>query len=333
MTQDDLPAENLGLRTGVTPIGSSAPPLKRRTLFFACIADLVFCCILTLPLAFVAIIIDTAANAVPGRLERQDLWWFDAMAADDRALLAWSKTQSDLASFRVQRIETKNELVLRYARNGWKGPAHPDWDSLGYRMAYLVSASPLPSRTASPPPANMAIFMVPSILIMGGVAFFRIRAACKSGSVLIRVTDRPAHGWLRLSLLAFLVLEVFVVSQEWLLRTLHLAAQDPFSKLLSELRGWPWLIVAASGVLLAPVAEELLFRGCMFGRFRRHGYVASGAVISALLFSLAHGVWPLLPAYFGVGLMLAWLYHRTGSLWPSIAVHFLNNVVAVAIMQ
>jgi membrane protease YdiL (CAAX protease family) len=51
----------------------------------------------------------------------------------------------------------------------------------------------------------------------------------------------------------------------------------------------------------------LLFRGCVFGRFEAYRYGVSGAIVSALMFAVVHGVPALLPFYFGVGIILAWL--------------------------
>ena len=89
------------------------------------------------------------------------------------------------------------------------------------------------------------------------------------------------------------------------------------------------LIAVSFVVLVGPVVEELLFRGCVFGRFQAYEYWVSGAIISAVLFSILHGVLSLVPIYFGTGIILAWLCHRTHSLWPSMALHCLNNGVAL----
>jgi hypothetical protein len=76
-------------------------------------------------------------------VNREDRWRFEAMPASEDGLLAWSRSQPDLRNFRPQRVPGNHELVLRYERNQTEGPAHPDWDILGYRMAYLVSAPSL----------------------------------------------------------------------------------------------------------------------------------------------------------------------------------------------
>ena len=89
-------------------------------------------------------------------------------------------------------------------------------------------------------------------------------------------------------------------------------------------------------IIMAPLAEEVFFRGFIFaGLLRRLGLVWAMAV-SGLLFGAFHvtsveTIALVLP--FGiVGMVFAWLYHRTGSLWPSIVAHLLFNLVSFAIL-
>ena len=82
----------------------------------------------------------------------------------------------------------------------------------------------------------------------------------------------------------------------------------------------------------APVVEELLFRGVLFGGLRQRWPVLPAAAVTGVLFGAVHvGGSPiafLLPlALLGFGLCL--LYHRTGSLYPPMAVHAVNNSVAI----
>jgi len=86
-------------------------------------------------------------------------------------------------------------------------------------------------------------------------------------------------------------------------------------------------------VLVAPFAEEIFFRGFIFsGIGNRYGY-GWGAILSALIFALVHvlTLWQLgvLVPIFLLGLLLAWLYMRTGSIWPCIFTHFAYNTIAL----
>lgn len=74
----------------------------------------------------------------------------------------------------------------------------------------------------------------------------------------------------------------------------------------------------------APFAEELLFRGLIFTGLLRWGFLPAAAV-SAVLFDFAHLDPGSFIPFFFVGLIMAWLYWSKGTLWDSIAFHFLFN--------
>jgi hypothetical protein len=97
--------------------------------------------------------------------------------------------------------------------------------------------------------------------------------------------------------------------------------------------GWASLaLLAFVSLIAAPFVEEAFFRGFIFtGIGKRFGY-AWGAVLSALLFSLAHLQLGALVPIFLLGLLLAWLYARTGSLWTCILTHFTYNSIALLFM-
>jgi uncharacterized protein len=80
-------------------------------------------------------------------------------------------------------------------------------------------------------------------------------------------------------------------------------------------------------VIMAPITEEALFRGVVLrGLLRRHGPWAS-SVVSALLFGFVH-VYPaqVMPAFL-LGLLLATIHLRTGSLWPCMWTHAIVNAL------
>lgn len=81
--------------------------------------------------------------------------------------------------------------------------------------------------------------------------------------------------------------------------------------------------------LLAPVCEELVFRGAILRALLswtpRH-WVA--IAISALLFMLIHGNPAQMPHAFLIGLLLGWLYYRTDSIVPGVVYHWVNNSIA-----
>jgi membrane protease YdiL (CAAX protease family) len=90
--------------------------------------------------------------------------------------------------------------------------------------------------------------------------------------------------------------------------------------------------------VVAPIVEELFFRGFLFGMYRRRQPLWVAYVASSLLFTLLH----LMPGQmnlqqmaglsvgiFLLALLLAWLYQRTGSLYPGMLAHAVNNATGL----
>lgn len=99
------------------------------------------------------------------------------------------------------------------------------------------------------------------------------------------------------------------------------------------------LSIVAAGVLivvLAPLSEELFFRGFMYAGLRRSIPLWPAALISALVWGSLHlsggnvGVAIQLSVF---GVVLAWLYERSGTLWAPIFAHALNNAIAFTLLM
>jgi membrane protease YdiL (CAAX protease family) len=95
----------------------------------------------------------------------------------------------------------------------------------------------------------------------------------------------------------------------------------------------------AAGILIivaAPVSEEIFFRGFIFGGFRRRLSFPIAAILSAAIFGLFHytgsGSLAVIPQLAFLGFALSWVYEETGSIYPTIALHMLNNAFAFAVL-
>lgn len=85
--------------------------------------------------------------------------------------------------------------------------------------------------------------------------------------------------------------------------------------------------------VMAPLVEELLFRGAIEGHLLKQGKRPAVAIlVSALLFGLVHINPAQVPFAFAIGSLFGWLYYRTGSVIPGVIGHFLNNSIAVVTM-
>ena len=91
-----------------------------------------------------------------------------------------------------------------------------------------------------------------------------------------------------------------------------------------------WLLLVS--VLLAPLAEELLFRGLLFDALRRRWPFWPVAVGTGVLFAATHLSLLTIPALTVLGVGLAWLKERYASLYPPILLHAINNAVAMRLL-
>jgi CAAX protease family protein len=98
------------------------------------------------------------------------------------------------------------------------------------------------------------------------------------------------------------------------------------------------LISIAAVVLivgLAPIAEESFFRGFFFAGLRSRWSFLPAGILTGLIFGLVHaptGITTVVPLAL-LGFALCWLYDRTGSLWPCVIAHAINNGLALALIK
>ena len=85
--------------------------------------------------------------------------------------------------------------------------------------------------------------------------------------------------------------------------------------------------VVVAGV--APFVEELTYRGLGFAAVRDAFGNGAAVAVTAVAFGLAHGLFEALPVLTIFGLILAWVRLKTGSIYPTIALHALFNGVAL----
>ncbi|MBQ2618492.1 MAG: CPBP family intramembrane metalloprotease [Oscillospiraceae bacterium] len=127
-----------------------------------------------------------------------------------------------------------------------------------------------------------------------------------------------------------------------LLLVLDGAVDNPNNAALLEIAQQDLGMIKAASVFLAPLVEETLFRGVVFGSLRPRRRLLAYA-LSTGLFSLLH-VWQYILVsadasllvyalqYIPSGVALAYCYERSGSIWPPIFLHMLLNTVAFTVL-
>ena len=234
-------------------------------------------------------------------------------------------------------------------RTGRDGlPAWPPWAPfaamlvtlgiaiLGATLATVVAQLAGYDVDAGDPPPGVTItgtFVQDGALILSAWLMARLTAGSPTAAQfgLRRVVFGRAVGWLFAAWVAFLAF-----SGIWAAALSIEENDDLPQELGADDSSTALFFVAVLVCVVAPIAEELFFRGFCFTALRRWIGVAGGAIATGVIFGLIHAgsadVVFLVPL--GVfGMLLCLLYHRTGSLLPCMVLHALNNSLALGVSQ
>ncbi len=144
---------------------------------------------------------------------------------------------------------------------------------------------------------------------------------------------RPTRPhWIALTVQAFVVVVAFAVIFTRFAQPEQSDAADQLGFNASVLGA---IVAGFAIVIAAPICEEIFFRGLLFGGLRKRVPFIGAALISGLFFGAIHlatgNVAATVQLSF-LGVVLAWLYERTGSLWAPIALHGVNNAIAFTLL-
>ena len=202
---------------------------------------------------------------------------------------------------------------------------------MGFVLVSLIVAPVELAVGSNDDPVVLTAGLVATLLfdgaLFGAAAVFSVvRYHCSWGALGLRLPGRK-ELWRGLGVAV--TAQVMVAVYASLVQLLGLDALLPGTnvpeKLFEERLVLP--LVGVATVLVAPLAEETFFRGFVFGGLRRYGFFWA-ALASGLLFSAAHvSLGGLIPLAL-VGMLFAWSYSRTGSLWTSIYAHLIFNLVS-----
>ena len=142
----------------------------------------------------------------------------------------------------------------------------------------------------------------------------------------------PAVGWAALGLVSFYLFAAIygaIVQPD---------AEQRITESLGADRGTLGLIVAGCVVMiLAPLAEEVFFRGFFYASLRSKFGIITAALVDGVVFGLVHFGFDgldqllILPPLMVLGVIFCLVYEKTGSLWPVVGMHAFNNAVAYAV--
>ena len=172
----------------------------------------------------------------------------------------------------------------------------------------------------------MVILIVQSVGLIGAIYLFAI---WRRGLAWSEIGLRPLpEGWLVRAALVGVI--VFALASLVNLGVQSLMEEPPRNPQLDLIApdGFSWsslLITLAFVGAIVPFAEELFFRGLVYGWLRRRMSVWFAASVSGLGFAVLHGLWWLIPALALLGIVLALIYERSGTIWTAVITHGLFN--------
>jgi membrane protease YdiL (CAAX protease family) len=202
--------------------------------------------------------------------------------------------------------------------------------SIAYAVIVGVAGLSADEADDRPGPVLGATFVQDALLIGGAVLL--VQLALKTGVPaalgLRRTRFWPAVGWAAAVMGAFWFAAALVVA---------IFGDAPDQEITEEIKSEDGALALAGYIsltcLIAPLAEELFFRGLLFPVLRSRFGVAWGVLVTGALFSLVHALGSPVEALivlFVLGSGLCLLYLRTGSLLPCIGLHALNNAISFA---
>jgi membrane protease YdiL (CAAX protease family) len=204
-------------------------------------------------------------------------------------------------------------------------PGEVNWGGtpvLVVAMAFFVLSTPLAffSETVSSLAGSFLFIVLPVILVL-----YPYERTVRALGL-----ENPRMMWVMKTLPLVVVL---VAGNELVYRiTERIFGQFPLDELVEQMVSRSPALMSLNLAVLGPVGEEIFFRGFAYPALRKKYGVKKGILASALFFGAYHVIPWQIPYAVVAGIILAFVYEKTQSLYPSILFHIINNSVAVLSM-
>jgi membrane protease YdiL (CAAX protease family) len=285
---------------------------------------------LDLALAIVVGGLIAAPAYVVGWRGHHDRFKFSEVPDNDHGLAEWGWAQDAAKDFEVSRRD--REIFLEY-KNKSRKPLTPPWEEFGYKGLQEASVS-----KALIPTVDQSVGML--VLVLCGQFGFllfgvrRLRVSAKAGLLKPSPLAGPVGPALQAGLVAGFGMLVFGIAWGLAMHAIFGKSVDTTGiwKTVQDLPTWGRISIVLAGAVVAPLCEEIFFRGACFGTFTGAGHPRAGLWASAVLFALVHFHLSNTPAYIVFGLILATVYRRTNSILAPMLAHLINNAGAFALL-
>ena len=205
--------------------------------------------------------------------------------------------------------------------------------AMGYGVALLFSLQAVASLEGlTAVLVRTAALAAPYLLVVVGVIWLPVRGAMPLREALGLRRFDPLEG---VSLALGGAVGGRVVATVWSFAVVLLGFEPPAELDITRIfpvgpSGIVGLVIVA--VVVGPVAEEIIFRGVLHSSLRERVGPVGAAVVSSAVFGVVHVdiVWMVVPTFL-LGIVLAWLFESTRSLWVPILCHMVFNLTAVVL--
>lgn len=180
---------------------------------------------------------------------------------------------------------------------------------------------------------NAGLAAVEAIALVCGVYFVGMRRR-KMSFTDFGLQPAPSRWMIGAVTVALILIPIIGLIVIFIQSVFGLPAENPQLEFLVPQRlSWDGALgMLILGGVAVPFAEELFFRGVIYRFIRVRWGVLAATLISAILFGVLHGDISIAGATFVMGIVLAWFFERTKSLWPSVAIHITNNSVKILLL-
>lgn len=172
------------------------------------------------------------------------------------------------------------------------------------------------------------VYLLSLIFVVGIPWIVKKRTTTKAELGLTRLPSWLDIGLAPVSFIIYLIASgviLLVVRQLFPLFDSLQAQEVGFANLSSR---YEYILAFITLVVIAPLAEEVLFRGYLYGKLRKSGPVWLAILITSILFGAVHGQWNVGIDVFVLSIMLCALREITGSIWAGVLLHMMKNGVA-----
>lgn len=244
--------------------------------------------------------------------------------------LAFLGAATAVSAFALRRALPKalaNPCGFPSARWGWPEGVL----SCGLVALFVLMAA---GSSAHPSPAIGIEALVKSGAVYAGLVCFVLGFLVFRGFDIVSAFGLRSGGWGPRVVIGWLVMAlppIFFVQALIFAWVGPEQGLQPIVEFLMNSAGWrERLAVIVVAVVAAPVTEELIFRGCLYGVARTWLGRVPAFFLTSVLFALIHWHAPSLPGLTLVGLALVLVYERCGSLWAPVAMHAAFNALNIA---